>query len=247
MARPTTRAEFKDYVLRKIGAPVIQINVSDEQVDDRIDEAIAFWRDYHYDGSQMVYLKHQLTQEDIDRGYVEVPENLLGITRIFDLSSSISTGTGFFNVQYQFVLNNLEDITGYNIQHYYMSMSHLQFLQEILVGRPMIRYNRHINRLYVDINKSILNPGSYIIIEGYDIIDGETYSDVWNDRFLQNYASALIREQWGYNLTKFTNMSLVGGVQFNGEQILSDAKQDRKEMEDMAKTSLQPLVYNFVG
>lgn len=247
MARPSTRQEFKDYVLRKIGAPVIQINVSDEQVEDRIDEAIAFWRDYHYDGSQMVYLKHPLTQEEINQGYVEVPENMLGVTRIFDLSSSISTGSGFFNVQYQFVLNNLEDITGYNIQHYYMSMSHLQFLQEILVGRPLIRYNRHINRVYIDISKSTLTPGSYIIIEGYDIIDGETYSDVWSDRFLQNYASALIREQWGYNLTKFTNMQLVGGVQFNGEQILSDAKQDRKEMEDTAKTSLQPLVYNFVG
>lgn len=247
MALPTTRAEFKDYVLRKIGSPVIQINVSDEQVEDRIDEAIAFWRDYHYDGSQMVYLKHQLTQEDIDQGYIEVPQDLLGITRIFDLSSSISTGTGFFNVQYQFVLNNIHDITGYNIQHYYMSLSHLQFLQEILVGRPLIRYNRHINRLYLDVTKNVLNPGSYVIIEGYDIIDGETYSDVWQDRFLQNYASALIREQWGYNLTKFTNMQLVGGVQFNGEQILSDAKQDRKEMEETAKTSLQPLVYNFVG
>lgn len=247
MALPTTRSEFKDYVLRKIGAPVIQINVSDEQVEDRIDEAIAFWRDYHYDGSQMIYLKHALTQAEIDQGYVEVPENILGVTRIFDLSSSISTGTGFFNVQYQFVLNNLEDITGYNIQHYYMSLSHLQFLQEILVGRPLIRYNRHVNRLYLDVSKSVLTEGSYIIIEGYDIIDGETYSDVWQDRFLQNYASALIREQWGYNLTKFTNMQLVGGVQFNGEQILSDAKQDRKEMEDTAKNGLQPLIYNFIG
>jgi hypothetical protein len=128
-----------------------------------------------------------------------------------------------------------------------MALSHLQFLQEILVGKPLIRYNRNINHLYLDVNKNILNPGSYIIIEGYDIIDGNTYSDVWSDRFLQNYASILIREQWGVNLTKFTNMQLIGGVQFNGEQILSEAKADRKEMEDNAKTSLQPLVYNFVG
>lgn len=247
MALPSSRSEFKDYILRKIGAPVIEINVSDEQVEDRIDEAISFWRDYHYDGSQMVYLKHELTQEEIDQGYVEIPENMLGVTRIFDLSSSISTGTGFFNVQYQFVLNNLDDITGYNIQHYYMSMSHLQFLQEILVGKQLIRYNRHMNRLHIDGKKSVMTAGSYIIIEGYDIIDGETYSDVWQDRFLQNYASALIREQWGLNLTKFTNMQLVGGVQFNGEQILSEAKTDRKEMEENAINSLQPLTYNFVG
>ena len=247
MALPATREEFKEYVLRKIGAPVIEINVSEEQVEDRIDEALAFWRDYHYDGSQMIYLKHQLTQDEIDQGYVQLPENILGITRIFDLSTSISTGSGMFNVQYQFVLNNLEDITGYNVQHYYMSLSHLQFLQELLVGRPLIRYNRHVNRLHIDISKGILTPGEYIVVEGYDIIDGETYSDVWQDRWLQNYTAALVREQWGLNLTKFTNMSLVGGVQFNGEQILSEAKADRKEMEEMAKTTLQPLVYNFVG
>lgn len=247
MALPTTRTEFKDYVLRKIGAPVIQINISDEQVDDRIDEAISFWRDYHYDGSQMIYLKHQLTQAEIDQGYITIPENILGVTRMFDLSSSISTGTGFFNVQYQFVLNNLEDITGYNVQHYYMAMSHLTFLQEILVGRPMIRFNRHINRVYIDKTKGTLTAGKYIIIEGYDIIDGNTYSDVWQDRWLQNYASALIREQWGLNLTKFSGMTLIGGVQFNGEQILSEAKADRKEMEDNSIQNLQPLVYNFIG
>ena len=247
MALPATRSEFKDYVLRKIGAPVIQINVSEEQVEDRIDEAISFWRDYHYDGSQMVYLKHALTQAEIDQGYITVPENMLGVTRVFDLGSSISSGTGLFNVQYQFVLNNINDIAGYNIQHYYMSMSHLQFLQEILVGKPHIRYNRHVNRLYIDGKKKLLAAGTYVIIEGYDIIDGETYSDVWQDRWLQNYTSALVREQWGLNLTKFTNMQLVGGVQFNGEQIVSEAKADRKEMEENAIASLQPLTYNFVG
>lgn len=247
MAQPTTRAEFKEYVLRKIGHPVIQINVSDEQVDDRVDEALSFWRDYHYSGSQLIYLKHQLTQTDIDNGYITVPETLLGVTRIFDLSSSISTGAGFFNVQYQFVLNNLEDITGYNIQHYFMSMQYLEFIQEILVGKPLIRYNRHINKVYLDINKDLLVPGEYIIVEAYDIIDGATYGDVWGDRWLQNYASALIREQWGLNLTKFTNMQLVGGVQFNGEQILSEAKNDRKEMEEQAISSLKPLTYNFIG
>jgi hypothetical protein len=247
MAQPTTREEFKDYILRKLGYPVIQINVSDEQVDDRVDEAISFWRDYHYSGSQLVYLKHQLTQTDIDNGYIEIPSTLLGISRIFDLSSSISTGAGFFNVQYQFVLNNLEDITGYNVQHYWQSMQYLEFIQEILVGKPLIRYNRHINRVYIDTNKDLLVPGEYIIIEAYDIIDGSTYSDVWQDRWLQNYAALLVKEAWGNNLTKFSNMQLVGGVQFNGEQILSEAKADRKEMEEQAINSLQPLTYNFIG
>ena len=319
MAQPTSRTEFKEWILRKIGAPVIQINVSDEQVDDRIDEAVDFWRDYHYNGSQLVYLKHQITgssltltdadaadfqigetitggtsgastvitgdstgqtltyhslsdnnafqagevitggasgqqgtigsitKGDKENGYITLPEQLLGISGIFNLETSISTGGGIFNVQYQFVLNNLEDITGYNISNYYMAMSHLEFLQEMLVGKPHIRYNKHVNRLYIDADASALSVGNYVIIEAYDVIDGDTYSDVWSDRWLQNYASALVREQWGLNLTKFDGMQLVGGVTFNGANILAEAREDRQRMEEEAITTLQPLNYNYIG
>jgi hypothetical protein len=247
MAQPTTREQFKGWVLRKLGAPVIDINVSDEQIDDRVDEAVDFWRDYHYSGSQLVYLKHQITLEDKDNGYVTLPAQLLGISGIFNMQSSISTGGGIFNVQYQFVLNNLEDITGYNITNYFMSMQHLEFLQEMLVGRPMIRYNKHVNKLHIDSGQDAMTVGEYIIIEAYDVIDPDTYSDVWSDRWLQNYTAALVKEQWGSNLTKFTGMQLVGGVSFNGEQILADAKEERRMMEEEAVQNLQPLSYNYIG
>lgn len=247
MAQPTSRAEFKEYILRKIGAPVIQINVSEEQVDDRVDEAVSFWRDYHYNGMQQVYLKHLITEQDVENGYIKLPERLLGISNIFDFDTSISTGTGIFNVNYQFVLNNLTDLTGYSIQNYYMTMQHLTFLQEWLVGKPLIRYNKHVNKLFIDADKSSFVAGKYIIVEAYDIIDPDAYADVWTDRWLQNYAAVLVREQWGLNLTKFTNMQLVGGVSFNGEQILSEARAEREKMEEEAINNLQPLTYNFIG
>jgi len=247
MAQPTTREEFKGWVLRKLGAPVIDINVSDEQIDDRVDEAVDFWRDYHYNGSQLVYMKHQITQQNIDDGFVQLPAGILGISGIFNMQSSISAGGGIFNVQYQFVLNNLEDITGYNITNYFMSMQHMEFLQEMLVGKPMVRYNKHVNKLWLDSGQDVMTVGEYIIIEAYDVIDPASYSDVWSDRFLQNYTSALIKEQWGSNLTKFTGMQLVGGVTFNGEQILADGKEERRLMEEEAVQNLQPLSYNYIG
>ena len=247
MAQPYDRESFKDYCLRKLGAPVIEINVSDEQVEDRIDEAMSFFRDYHYDGSELVYLKHQLTEQELEQGYVVVPDRLLGVTRIFDLSSSISTGTGIFNVSYQFVLHNLEDITQYNVTNYYMAMQHLEFIQEILVGKPLIRYNRRNNKLFIDIKKDLLVPGSFIIIEAYDIIDETEYSDFWRERWLQNYATVLIKEQWGSNITKFDNVQMVGGITFNGQQILNDAREERRTMEEQAINTLQPLVFNFQG
>jgi len=247
MAQPQTRREFKDYILRKIGAPVIEVNVSDEQIDDRVEEALSFWNDYHYNGSQMVYIKHELTAEDVENKYIQLPEKLLGISKVFDLSTSISSGTGIFNVQYQFVLNNVTDINGYGMQNYYMTMQHLEFMQEILVGKPLIRYNKHVNRLHIDVDSASLVEGQFIIIEAYDLIDPDTYSDVWSDRWLQNYATILVREQWGLNLTKFTGMQLVGGVSFNGENILAEARADRERVEEDSIANLQPLTYNFIG
>ena len=247
MAQPQSREDFKDYILRKIGAPVIEINVSEEQVEDRVDEAISFWRDYHYNGSQLVYLKHEITQTDKDHGYITLPQQLLGISKVFDFDTSISMGGGMFNVQYQFVLNNIQDMTSYSMTNYYMTMQHIEFMQELLVGKPLIRYNKHVNKLFIDNRHERWVVGSYIVIEAYDIVDADAYADVWTDRWLQNYAAVLVREQWGLNLTKFTNMQLVGGVSFNGEQILSEARAEREKMEEDAIRSLQPLTYNFIG
>ena len=247
MAQPQSREDFKDYILRKIGAPVIEINVSEEQVEDRVDEAISFWRDYHYNGSQLVYLKHEITQTDKDNGYITLPQQLLGISKVFDFDTSISMGGGMFNVQYQFVLNNIQDMTSYSMTNYYMTMQHIEFMQELLVGKPLIRYNKHVNKLFIDNRHERWVVGSYIVIEAYDIVDADAYADVGTDRWLQNYAAVLVREQWGLNLTKFTNMQLVGGVSFNGEQILSEARAEREKMEEDAIRSLQPLTYNFIG
>lgn len=247
MAQPTTREEFKDYILRKLGQPVIQVNVSEEQVEDRVDEAVSFWRDYHYNGSQLVYLKHQLTADDIENKYIDLPTGLLGIQGIFRFNSNVATGQGMFNVTYQFVLNNLSDLTSYNVQNYYMTMQHIEFMQEVLVGQVPIRYNKHVNKLYIDADKDAFVEGNYIIIEAYDVIDADSYPDVWGDRWLQNYAAVLVKENWGSNLTKFNNMQLVGGVSFNGEQILAEAREERQRMEEEAVNSLQPLTYNFIG
>ena len=176
-----------------------------------------------------------------------MPKGLLGISKIFGFDTNISTGTGMFNVNYQFVLNNIQDMTSYSMQTYYMTMQHIEFMQELLVGKPMIRYNKYVNKLHIDTDTKQWVVGNYIIIEAYDILDEDAYAELWTDRWLQNYAAVLVREQWGMNLTKFNQMTLVGGVQFNGEQILSEARADRERIEEDAIRSLQPLTYNFIG
>lgn len=247
MAQPTTRKEFREWCLRKLGKPVIEINVDPDQADDRIDEALSYYWDYHFDGTEKIFLKHQITQQDKDNGYIDIPENVIGAVNIFPLGSSITASTGMFNVQYQFVLNNLHDFVNYNMVNFYMSMQHLQFMEEILVGKQPIRYNRHVNRLYIDVDWARLAIGDYIVAECYQIVDPETYTDVWKDRWLQNYATAKIKYQWGSNLTKFVGMNLPGNVQFNGEQILNDAKEEIQRLEEEMLTSYSLPVSDMIG
>ena len=247
MAQPTTRKEFKEWCLRKLGKPVIEINVDPDQVDDRVDEALAYYWDYHFDGTERIYLKHVLTQEDIDNGYITVPENIIGTVNIFNLSTSAVFSANMFSARYQFILNHLHEFTNYDLTHYYMSMQYLQFMEEILAGMQPLRYNRHVNKLHVDTDWSLLNPGTYLVAECYSIVDPEVYTDVWKDRWLQNYATAKIKYQWGSNLTKFVGMQLPGNVQFNGEQILNDARDEINRLEEEMISSYSLPVQDMIG
>jgi hypothetical protein len=247
MAQPTSRTQFKEWCLRKLGKPVIEINVDQDQVEDRIDEALSYYWDYHFDGTERTFLKHQITEQDKTNGYIDVPENIIGVVNLFSIGSSITASTGMFNVQYQFVLNNIHDMVNYNLTNYYMSMANLQFMEELLVGAQPIRYNRNINRMHIDTDWKRLSTGDYIVAEAYSIVDPNVYADVWKDRWLQNYAAAKIKYQWGTNLTKFTGMTLPGNVQFNGEQILNDALTEITKLEEEMIVSYSLPVTDMIG
>jgi hypothetical protein len=245
MAVPTNKKEFGEWCLRKLGAPVIEINVSEEQVSDRIDEALKYYMDYHYDGSHKTYLKHQITQADIDNKWIPIAEEVIGIVRIFPLSTIMSTG--FFSATYQLAMDAIGNLGGFNIEGYYEQRQRLNVMEEVLVGNVPIRFNRHMNKLFIDVDWSKQTIGDYIVAEAYAYTDPGTYTDVWKDKWLQRYATELIREQWGHNLTKFVNMQLPGGIQFNGEAILSEARENLKDLENEMISSYSIPVADFIG
>jgi len=248
MAQPTTRQEFKDWCLRKLGFPVIEINVEDDQVEDRVDEAMSFYWDYHFDGSSKEYFKWTVSADDITNRYLVVPENIIGAVKIFDIGDALSTNN-LFNIRYQIALNDLYDLTSFNqsLLTYYTNMQHIQFIEELLVGRQPIRYNRHINKLYIDMDWQRVQVGDRIIAEAYQIVDPETYPDVYKDRWLQNYATAKIKYQWGTNLSKFEGLRLPGDVTFNGSQILQDAAAEIQNLEQEMLTSYSLPVADMIG
>jgi hypothetical protein len=246
MAIPTSRASFKEYCLRSLGKPVIEINVDDDQVDDRIDEALKYYWDYHFDGSEKLYFKYQVTdQTKIDR-YVPMPENVIGVVNLFPIGQALNTNN-LFNIRYQIALNDLYTLTSVSMVPYYMALQHVQFLEQMLVGQQPIRYNRHMNRLYVDMDWNIISAGDYIVAEAYQIVDPDVYTDAWADRWLLRYATCLIKLQWGNNLKKFQGMQLPGGIQFNGQKIYEEALQERMDLEREMITSYSLPVTDMIG
>jgi len=246
MAVPTTRSQFKEYCLRSLGKPVVEINVDDDQVEDRIDEALKTYWDYHFDGSEKIYFKYQITaQTKIDR-YVPMPENVIGVVNLFPIGQALNTNN-LFNIRYQIALNDLYTLTSVSMVPYYMALTHVQFLEQMLVGQQPIRYNRHINRLYIDMDWNIINEGDYIIAEAYQIVDPDVYADVWKDRWLYRYASCLIKQQWGTNLKKFSGMQLPGGLTFNGQTIYDEATKERQELENEMISSYSLPVTDMIG
>jgi hypothetical protein len=247
MAAPTSKSEFKEYCLRKLGKPVIEINVDDDQVDDRIDEALRYYYDYHFDGSDKIYYKHAVTQNDVANKYITLPENIIGAVSVFSIGDPSVRADDLFNIRYQIALNDLYTLTNVSVVPYYMVMEHLALLTEMLVGKVPIRYTRHKNRLYIDTDWGNLAVGSFLVIEAYEIVDPVVYNDAWNDRWLQNYATSLIKRQWGSNLTKFTGMNLPGGVQFNGEKIYNDAVDEITKMEQEMISGYSLPVLDMIG
>jgi len=247
MAGPTNRSEFKAYCLRRLGAPVIEINVDDDQVEDRIEDSLKYYWDYHFDGSEKQYYKYgPITQTDKDNKYITLPNNIIGAVRIFPIGQALSTNS-LFNIRYQIALNDLYDLTATSMVPYYMAMQHIQLLEQLLVGEQPIRFNRIMNRLAIDMDWNKVNVGEYLVVEAYQIVDPEVYSNVWNDRWLQRYSTAMIKQQWGANLTKFKEIKMPGGMVFNGDKIYNDAIDEIKKLEDEMINSYSLPVSDMIG
>jgi hypothetical protein len=241
MSIPATREDFKNFVLRKLGAPVIQINVSEEQVQDRIDEALYMYATYHYEGSEKTYYTYSVQEADIANRYITLPSNIIGAMQLFPIGDALNTNS-LFNMRYQFVVNDLYNISNQSIIPYYMVMNHVQFLEQMLVGRQPIRYNRHNNICYLDMDWDQITVGEYLIVECYSVVDPADFPGVWSDSWLQKYTTALIKKNWGEILKLYNGIKMPGQITFNGQMIFDEAIREIQILErDLFKDFSQPL------
>ena len=145
-------------------------------------------------------------------------------------------------------LNDLYDFSSTSIVNYDVVLRHLDFLDHVLVGEKPLRFNQLDNRLYIDMDwKNDLQIGEYLVIECYRKLDPDTYTDIYNDIYLKRYVTALIKRQWGINLSKFNGVTMVGGVTLNGGDILREAQQDIEKLEIEIRTTYEEFPHMIMG
>ena len=279
MASPSSRSELADYCRRQLGAPVLEINVADEQVDDIIDDAVQYFQERHFDGVAQAYLKYKITQDDIDRGrasmetnkkqtgittttatadiagtdvtftyyensnFLQIPPSVIGVTKIYHFDGTNTMTNNMFSVKYQMFLNDIYYWGSTELLTYAMTKTYLEDINFLLTTEKQIRFNKRMDRLYLDIDWGSVSKDDYLVIDCFRLLDPNDYGRVWNDSFLKKYTTALLKRQWGQNLLKFQGVKLPGGVELNGRQIYDDAEKDLEIIrEQMSNTyELPPL------
>ena len=283
MAQPSSRQELIDYCKRQLGAPVLEINVADEQVNDLVDDAVQYFQERHFDGVTQAFLKYKITQNDIDRGrarggnldptagietttatatidggtksfsweensnYLQVPPEVIGVTKIFHYDGTNAMSSGMFSIKYQMFLNDIYYWGATELLTYAMTKTYLSDIDFLLTTQKQIRFNQRMDRLYIDVDWSNVGEGDWIIMDCYRAANPNDYARVWNDSFLKRYLTQLVKRQWGQNLLKFQGVKIPGGVELNGRQIYDDSQKDLDSIKEVMSNTYELPPLDMVG
>jgi len=283
--KPANRQDFIEYCLRKLGAPVLEINVDDEQIEDAVDDGIQMFNERHFDGVERMYLKYRISQDDLDRGrarndsgstnsagivttvgtsstitgygattsnwyetsnFIQVPDSVVGVEKIFKFDSS-SISSGMFSIKYQLFLNDLYYFNSVELMQYAMTKTYLEDIDFLLTPDKQIRFNKRQGRLYLDMDWGAQTLDNYLVLDCFRALDPEDFNQIYNDIFLKEYVTLLIKRQWGQNMIKFKGVKLPGGIEMNGREIYDDAERALESFRERFKLEYELPPLDFIG
>jgi len=251
MSSPASRQQLIDFCLRRLGEPVIEVNVDEDQIQDKVDDALQVYQEYHSDATKRIYLKHLVTDTDVANEYISISSDIIYVSKLFPVSSTFQTSWNFFDIKYQMMLNDITDLQNFagDLAYYEQLQQYLTLLDMKLNGSPQVQFSRRENRLYIfgDFGDEDIKAGDYVVAEVYQILNPDTNTSIYNDKFIKNYTTALIKQQWGQNLIKFEGMQLPGGVTMNGRQIYEDAMNDIEKLLEQVRLESELPPDFFVG
>jgi hypothetical protein len=245
----TSRAEFGEYCLRRLGKPVININVAPEQVDDRIDEAIQAWHEKHYDATEKLWVGYALTAQDIANGYITLPDSIFQVIKMVDMSSLYNKNNfdGVFSYQYQFMLQNLSPWQPLDMINYVLTMESINTVNDLVNVTNTFAFTKHKNKLLIHNGLKDMEEGKVICFYTHQYINPDEVPKAWNDKWLKAYATALIKQQFGQNMKKHGEIQLLGGVTVNGQQIFDEATAEIEKLEETLQNDYQEPIDFFMS
>jgi hypothetical protein len=248
MASVNSRQGLIDYCLRRLGQPVVEINIDEDQLDERVDDALEYFQEYHFDGVEKVFTKHTITQADIDNEYVTTDNSIISVVRVLPIPSFDSFQGGFFNEEYQLRLNDLNNFSGSSLVQWSMTLRNFSLIEELFSIAPIMMFNRKQDRVYLETDwNDKFKVDDVLVIEAYKILDPSTYPQVYNDMFLKKYSTALIKRQWGENLKKFQGVVLPGGITLDGKTIYDEAVEEIRQIEEEVSLKYELPADGYVG
>ena len=250
MATPNSRETLIQYCLRQLGSPVVEINVDWQQCEDRLDDALQYFTERHFDGVEKTFFKYQVTAEDIQNQYISTDnisypngidgptgKDIVSVVRVLQFGRF--TNINMFDVRYQLALTdyfginrNLSGTYSMGLASYDSTKRYIKLIEDLFQPEKAIVFSKVTNKLYLNMNwGQEVQAGDYLVIQAYATLNPETYTEIFNDRYLKRYLTALIKRQWGANMSKFEGVALPGGVTLRGAQIQAEAMAEIAQIE----------------
>ena len=177
-----------------------------------------------------------IAQINEQMNFITLPKDVVGVTKILRSSSSFGLGGGIIppgmiypNLWGQ-ISGDACNQAGFGLVSYYAMMTYMAMIEFFVLPPKMYNFNQRTHHLHID--GDLGDIGAMLCLECMVKPSPDVYPDLWNDMWLKEFATALVKAQWGRNLTKYNQVQLPGGIVMNGERILTDAQNELKLIKD---------------
>ena len=216
-----TLIQLKDYILRRLGSPVINVEIDTLQLEDCIQEATDLFVESHYDGTDIAYIAQNLVA---DTEEYTLASNIQAITDILTENDLLITDEPL--LLKPFIINDYNSMEGVDLTSIEIFKQRIQNLENYFRTDTLFDYNSTTKKLTLAVAPA---ANTTVILKAF--VSEADSTTIYNNLWFKKYATALAKIQWGSNISKYSGATLPGGVTLNGDQIKSDGKEEKEALE----------------
>ena len=274
--KPRNRGQLINYGLRQLGAPILQINVDDDQLHDLVDDTVQIYQERHYNGIERMYLKYKVTQEDLDRGRAKGTDGVGIVTTSGISTNSATTVSSQFYETSNFLavpdtilgVNKIFKFDTSSISGGMFSIKYQLFLNDLYYFNSVELLQYAMTKTYLEDIDFLLTTDKQIrfnmrqdklymdidwgaqSLDTFFVIDCFRAIDteqIYNSPFVKRYFTALLKKQWGQNLIKFRGTKLPGGIELNGREIYDEGVRELDALRSRMAQDYETPPLDFIG